>query len=169
MNTHIQIAINYSAHPNAYMWQLTFEHMDSCIAHSLVSDPAPVTGVFVCSLKCQTFWVCVCVCVNIFIAKGVVTHKCECVCQRVCGEGVINHDLNVDVARYETSCSRHHLRQLLPYTSQPPSHFTYALINRGKCKWINIVRPLMLQIMEHSTLIWNICVTPGTWLEKLDR
>lgn len=109
--------------------------------------------VFLCVLLNARHFECVCVCVNIFIAKGVVTHKCECVCQRVCGEGVINHDLNVDVARYETSCSRHHLRQLLPYTSQPPSHFTYALINRGKCNWINIVRPLMLQIMEHSTLI----------------
>lgn len=102
-------------------------------------------------LVCVRVCVCVLACVNISVAKGAVMHKCECVC--VCGKGVINHDLNVDVAGYETSRSRCHLRQLLPYTSQPPSHFTCALINRGKCKWINIVRPLMPQITVHSSLI----------------
>lgn len=95
--------------------------------------------------------VCVCAFVDIFIAKGRLMHKCVCVC--VCGKRVINHDLNVDMAGYETSRSCCHLRQLLPYTSQPPSHFTCALINRGKCKWINIVRRLMPQITVHSSLI----------------
>lgn len=151
------------------MWQLTFEHMDSCIAHSLVSYSIPAVDVIVCSLKCQTLcvyvWMCVLACVNIFVAKGAVVHKCVFV--SVCGKGVINHDLNVDVAGYENSRSRCHLRQLLPYTSQQPSHFTCALINRGKCKWINIVRPLMPQITLHSSLIWNVCVALGTWLEKL--
>lgn len=60
-----------------------------------------------------------------------------------------------------------HLRQLLPYTSQPPSHFTCVFINRGKCKWIKIVRPLMPQISLHSKLIWNVCRALGTLLEKM--
>lgn len=33
-----------------------------------------------------------------------------------------------------------HLGRLLPYTSHPAPHFTCVLINRGKCKWINIVK-----------------------------
>lgn len=39
------------------------------------------------------------ICVNIFVAKGVVVHKCvaECAWKRV-----INHNVNMDVVGYET-------------------------------------------------------------------
>lgn len=42
-----------------------------------------------------------------------------------------------------------HLRQLLPFTSQPPSHFTHSLINRGKCKWINAVGQVMARVIKY--------------------
>lgn len=144
--------------------------MDSCISHSLVSYPIPVVGVLVCPPKCQTSSVRVCVRVSpvsISLSLKVWLGTSVSVFVSVCGKGVINHDLNVDVAGYETSRSRCHLRQLLPYTSQPLSHFTCALINRGKCKWINIVWRLMPQITVNTSLIWNVCVAPGTWLEKM--
>lgn len=168
MNTHIQIVINYSAHTNAHMWQLTFEHMDSCIAHSLVSYFIPAIGVFVCSSKCQTLCVCVCfslVSISLLLTVWLCTSVSVFV--SLSRKGVINHDLNVDVAGYETSHCRCHLRQLLPYTRRTLSHFTCTLINRGKCKWINLVSRLMRQITVNSSLKWNVCVAHGTWLEKL--
>lgn len=56
---------------------------------------------------------------------------CEHVCESVT-EGVINHDLNVDRAAYETTVSRCHLRQLLPYTSQATSTFHMRSNQQGK-------------------------------------
>lgn len=41
-------------------------------------------------------------------------------------------DLNVDRAAYETTVSRCHLRQLLPYTSQATSTFHMRSNQQGK-------------------------------------
>lgn len=60
-----------------------------------------------------------------------------------------------------------HLGQLLPYTSHPGPHFTCVLINRGKCKWIHIVKFLMPEITVHRRLMWNVCLALGIWMEKL--